>query len=486
MLIYGNNIFNLFKKLICFILIIILNNENILKCKILINLNNNKYEIKENELIFRKSGEYIIKEKKQNFNVIIKKSNIKLIFNNCVINSKTNSFILIEKDVKNSIVFFNNCFISNSFSLPLIKINNNSDLIISAYNTTFISGIIFFNENKKSNIFFDGIFHFKGKKFYHKTAKINIIKNYSIYFENYKLKIKSLILQIHPLLINIDIQNKNYKNLFFEKSNKIFNKKFKILKNVNDIIKIKEKVIITMTSWKKRIENSNKALEILLMNTYIPNKVILNLAIEEFPKKTKELPRNILNLFKFNNFEIFWVKKNNNVFKKLIPTLNRFKNDLIITTDDDVLYPYDFIEKILKLYIKNGSNKPMSFGSKYSDWKIGNIKINSHYGAGSIVKYEYFGKKLDELYKETTENLINNGIKCYDDPLYTYAAILNGYKYLRVNEFNIKIYVDSSIPLSYPFSKKNKNYLNNYHKTIRKFIFNKYNITFENLIKKLK
>ena len=158
---------------------------------------------------------------------------------------------------------------------------------------------------------------------------------------------------------------------------------------------------------------------------------------------------------------------------------------MIITTDDDVLYPYDFIEKILKLYIKNGANKPMSFGSKYSDWKIRNIKINSHYGAGSIVKYEYFGKKLEELYKETTENLINKGIKCYDDILYTYAAILNGYKYLRVNEFNIKIYVDRTF-LSYPFSKKNKNYLNNYHKTIRKYIFNKYNITFENLIKKLK
>ncbi len=64
----------------------------------------------------------------------------------------------------------------------------------------------------------------------------------------------------------------------------------------------------------------------------------------------------------------------------------------------------------------------MSFGAKSSDWKIGKIKINSHYGAGSIVKYEYFGEKLNELYKETTNNLINKGIICFDDALYTYAS----------------------------------------------------------------
>ena len=476
------NIFKyLFKIFLSLLLLIILNKKTILKSKI---LTKGKYEIKKNKLIFTKSGEFLINKKKQNLSVIIKNNNIKLFFNNSEIHSNSNSFILIEKNIKNTNLYFNNCIISNSFNFPLLKINNNSDLIISAYNSVFIGGIIFFNEYNNNNIFYEGYFQLKKNKFYHKKLNINIINNYTIYYENYKLKIKSLIFQIHPFLINIDI--KNYKNLFFRQSDRIFNNVFKILKNVNDFINIKEKVIITMTSWKKRIENSNRALEILLKNTYIPNKVILNLAIEEFPKKYNELPKNVLNLLKFENFEIFWVEKNNKVFKKLIPTLNRFKNDLIITTDDDVLYPYDFIEKILKLYIKNGSNKPMSFGAKSSDWKIGKIKINSHYGAGSIVKYKYFGEKLNELYNENTNNLINKGIKCFDDALYTYAAILNGYKYLRVNEYNIKIYVKKSIPLKYSYSKKNVKNLNNYHFLIRNYIFNKYNKTFENLIKQLK
>ena len=127
----------------------------------------------------------------------------------------------------------------------------------------------------------------------------------------------------------------------------------------------------------------------------------------------------------------------------------------------------------------------MSFGSKYSDWKIKKIKINSHYGAGSIVKYEYFNEKLNNLYKETTENLIYKGVKCFDDLLYTYAAILNGYKYKDIKEYNINKYV-KKFPLKYSYSKKNKKEHKIYHSLIRKYIFNKYNKTFENLINQLK
>ena len=99
----------------------------------------------------------------------------------------------------------------------------------------------------------------------------------------------------------------------------------------------KEKFYITLTSWKGRINYIHKNIENLLNNAIKAKKVILNLAQEEFPSKNLELPKEILALLKkYNNFEIFWVKENNNVFKKLIPTLNRFKKDLIISLDDDI------------------------------------------------------------------------------------------------------------------------------------------------------
>ena len=74
--------------------------------------------------------------------------------------------------------------------------------------------------------------------------------------------------------------------------------------------------------------------------------------------KNLEFPQNLLNLIKYDNFEICWIKENNNVFKKLIPTINRFKEDLIITLDDDKIYPKDMIENIIKLYRKYCSKFP--------------------------------------------------------------------------------------------------------------------------------
>ena len=158
------------------------------------------------------------------------------------------------------------------------------------------------------------------------------------------------------------------------------------------------------------------------------------------------------------------------------------------------------IEKVIMLYRKYGSKSPMSFGGRYSDWKFlkkkrkknlnyfKKIRIGSHYGACSIVKYDFFKDKLIELYKQTTEPLIKKRIKCFDDFLYTYAALLNGYFYLRSREYSIRKYVNYSPLLNSPFSKiKNKRKLwKKYHSSIKSYIKKKYHISVVNLIIYLK
>ena len=249
-----------------------------------------------------------------------------------------------------------------------------------------------------------------------------------------------------------------------------------------------ENIYVTLTSWKGRINFIHKGLESLLKNTIKPKKIILNLSIEEFPYKNMELPKEIIFLLKkYRNFEIFWVKKNNNVFKKLIPTISRFKRGLIISVDDDILYPNDLFKNMLKCYNKMGGKNPISFGKNGSDWNINGTIIHSHYGAGSIIKYKYFNNKINEIYLNTTEKRINKNIKCPDDLLYTYAALINGYKYIRCKDYNINLNLYINSTLRIPFSENNsKNFItiqNQYHNIIRKFIKNKYNITFEQLIK---
>ena len=90
------------------------------------------------------------------------------------------------------------------------------------------------------------------------------------------------------------------------------------------------------------------------------------------------------------------------------------------------------------------------------------------------------------MYKETTEELINKNFKCFDDLLYTYSALINGFQYLRIKNYSIKNYVLNSKFQDYSFSENNskriQNQLEDYHNLLRNYIFEKYNITIDNLL----
>jgi len=45
-----------------------------------------------------------------------------------------------------------------------------------------------------------------------------------------------------------------------------------------------------MTSWTMRISNVKNVIQSILDNTVLPYKIIINLAIEEFSNKEKDLP----------------------------------------------------------------------------------------------------------------------------------------------------------------------------------------------------
>ena len=61
-----------------------------------------------------------------------------------------------------------------------------------------------------------------------------------------------------------------------------------------DFIKTKEKIIISLTSWSKRISNIPKVIDSILENTTLPDIIVINLSLQEFPKKLRP---SIFNLF---------------------------------------------------------------------------------------------------------------------------------------------------------------------------------------------
>ena len=111
-------------------------------------------------------------------------------------------------------------------------------------------------------------------------------------------------------------------------------------------------LIVSLTSYPARIPYIKYTLYTLLMQSCKPNQILLWLSKEEFPNKEKDLPQELLEFVK-KGLEIKWCDQNLYSYKKLIPSLKEFSNSIIVTADNDILYPKDWLEKLYRAYKKD-------------------------------------------------------------------------------------------------------------------------------------
>ena len=157
-------------------------------------------------------------------------------------------------------------------------------------------------------------------------------------------------------------------------------------------------IIVTMTSWPKRIKNVEKTLTTILNNTTLPEKIIVNLSTTEFPGKESSLPNGLVLLAQKNPIiEFHWLKHNTTVWKKIIPTIIRFKNANVICIDDDRLYPKNFIATFKEAASKYPSG-PIT-GANISFHK----KFKQHCGHATLDKYAFYRDGLDFITREVMD-----------------------------------------------------------------------------------
>jgi hypothetical protein len=162
---------------------------------------------------------------------------------------------------------------------------------------------------------------------------------------------------INPMLANTDKRNEGFLFNKLVRLYKIFDTDFKKLPEA----KVKRDAIISMTSWKKRINTVSQTIFSLLKNC--PGfKIVLTLCTEEFPNKEKDLPSDLVDMAKNNYVEILWVKDNTYTFKKMLPTMKKYPNVPIITADDGVRYNRNYAEELYQLWLKN-PNKIISYNT---------------------------------------------------------------------------------------------------------------------------
>ncbi len=109
-------------------------------------------------------------------------------------------------------------------------------------------------------------------------------------------------------------------------------------------------IIVSLTSYPKRIHHVYKTIMSLLNQTKVPDRIILWLSEEENPNKEDGLPEELL-LLKPYGMEIKWCR-NLRSHKKYLYAMQQFPNDIIITADDDIIYSPGLIERLYQSYIK--------------------------------------------------------------------------------------------------------------------------------------
>jgi len=168
-----------------------------------------------------------------------------------------------------------------------------------------------------------------------------------------------------------------------------------------------KQIIISLTSWKKRIQNVPMVIQSILTGTKTPDKIVLNLSTEEFSLKDKELPTYLLMLKETNKIEINWVKENTKAFKKIIPTMKLYPESIIISIDDDIIYPEFFVEKMVSKYNETGNI------ITWWDSKINNIPFVT----GDSTLYDA-AKVTPFIYEKLTQEIINSNA---DDIWYSWC-----------------------------------------------------------------
>jgi len=172
-----------------------------------------------------------------------------------------------------------------------------------------------------------------------------------------------------------------------------------------------EKAIISLTSWRARINTVSKTLYSLLKQC--PGfHIVLVLSEEEFPKMMDELPDN-LKLFVENELiEILFVYKNYKSFKKVLFTMDKYRDVPVISADDDCIYTCNYAEELYDKWEKNKSH-PISYGT-YNEGRTCK-KTCGMLGCATIWPISFF-HKLDLSILNANDILNRN----QDDPFYQY------------------------------------------------------------------
>lgn len=200
------------------------------------------------------------------------------------------------------------------------------------------------------------------------------------------------------------------------------------------------KVIVSLTSFPARIDKVHLCINSLLRQSLKADKVILWLADTQFPNGNG-IPKKLLSLGG-ENFEIRYCEDLRS-YKKVFYAAQEFKEDIIVTVDDDTLYPENWLSDLTKTYIEHPNcvccyraHKMVLKGetiAPYSEWvglspnEIGPDSLLVPIGVGGVLYPPHYFDNVDFNFEKIKELC-----PTADDLWLKALGIINGYKAVKV------------------------------------------------------
>lgn len=210
----------------------------------------------------------------------------------------------------------------------------------------------------------------------------------------------SIITYIHTLLHPFSAIAKMM-NFYFNKS------KFESLKqiltdrclNSHELGVSKElytdrEVVVSLTSYGKRIHDVYLAIESIMQGSVKPNKIILWLSESEFENEI--LPVTLQKQM-LRGLQVEYCKDIKS-YKKLVYALKKYPDSIIITIDDDLIYSFDLVENLTRCYKENPNSICAS--------RIHLMKKNKD---GSLKSYLDWEKRCNAVSVNTNMNFFTSG-----------------------------------------------------------------------------
>ena len=113
----------------------------------------------------------------------------------------------------------------------------------------------------------------------------------------------------------------------------------------------KKQIIVSLTSFPVALPFAAKAIQSILDGSVLPDKIVLYLTSQQFPRR--KIPSNIKALFSVTSiFEIRFCNEIIRSYTKLVPAMQDFPNEIIVTIDDDVWYHKNMLKCLLRRHKK--------------------------------------------------------------------------------------------------------------------------------------